>query len=92
MKRIAFIVLLLMFAGGISHLAWSQDKPEDSDNGIWIKKYSIKGIDKKFYYTADTVSQLCFSIVRIGTGAGYTQIECSALKKRPEWKNIIVWE
>lgn len=92
MKKGLLFVLLALFVLGTSAVARPQDQPENSDNAIWIKKYGMKGIDKKFYYTVDTVSQLCFSIVRIGTGAGYTEIPCSALKKRPEWKNIIVWE
>jgi len=71
--------------------AQAKSDPEQSDNGIYIKKYAIKGADKKFYYAADPITQECFSIVRIGLGAGYTTVPCKKLKKRPEWKGIIFW-
>ena len=92
MQKFRFLLILVVMFFAWQPASHADNGPEESENGIWIQKYSIKGVDKKFYYAVDKVTQLCFSIVRIGTGAGHTPIPCSHLKKRPEWKRIILWE
>ena len=92
MKRaiITAVILLTTFTPGM--YLWAQEKPQAGNDGVWVMRYDMKGIDKKFYYTVDTVAQLCFSFLRLGTGAGLTEISCSNLKKRPEWSGIIIWD
>jgi len=85
-------ILLISLTGTVSLQAKNNGVPEESSNGIYVKQYAIKGADKKFYYAADPVTQQCFSIIRMGLGAGYTTMPCGNLKKRPEWKNIVVWD
>ena len=46
--------------------------------------------DWGFVYVVDTVAELCF--VRPLNGGGHSQIPCSNLKKRPEFKGIIKWD
>ena len=87
---VSAVLLISLLIPGMN--LWAQERPESGNDGVWVMRYDMKRIDKKFYYTVDTVAQLCFSFLRLGTGTGLTEVQCSALKKRPEWHGIIIWD
>ncbi|MFT3707402.1 MAG: hypothetical protein QM817_07010 [Archangium sp.] len=61
--------------------------PSELGYGIWVETYKVK-----FTYVVDTVAQLCFAGTQGSQGpTGLTEVDCSALKRRPEWASIITW-
>lgn len=53
-------------------------------SNVYIQNFKNEG----FAYIVDPVAQLCFLQTHRG---GVIEIECEALKRRGEWRDIIYW-
>jgi hypothetical protein len=79
----------------ISSSAIAQVEVSRSGYGIYSSRvYDGGGYQLK--YKVDTIARICFAITiygqKNGGGIGVTEISCSNLAKRDEWKEIITWE
>lgn len=89
MKKVCYLLSLAVATISMAHAAVKVEKEE---NGIYWAQYDyIKR--NSLVYTVDTIGQVCFVASLAGGGVTYgiTQVDCSFLAHRPEWKSIITW-
>ncbi len=83
MKR---LTLILFFITASTHAA----NVEVGEDGMYWLKYDSSRLSNVMYQV-DKKAQLCMAIyISSGTG-GITEVPCSSLAKRDEWKEIIDW-
>ena len=86
MKKI--FIISLIFICSISLNAGDKSNLSRNDIGVYVSKPTSSG-SMQMQYAVDTVCQICYFR---WANTGITQIPCSKLKMRPEWKDKITWE
>ena len=83
-KTLSLVLIAGIFSSVVTHTA-NADQPQKGKDGMYWQYLASDG--DRLFYQVDTISQLCFAWLT----NGLTNIPCSALARRPEWKPIIDW-
>ncbi len=62
---------------------------QDNDGMYFGKRF--KSQSGLLHYHVDSITQTCFIIYSQSGGGAITEVSCSDLAKRPDWKPIITW-
>jgi len=62
----------------------------EGKHGMYWSRHDSSGTGY-ILYQADTIIQTCYAIYRGGSRGGITEISCSVLANRPEWKPVLSW-